>query len=75
MVGVGFPSALQLSVAGSCFFTTTLSGCSVIRGGRNCAKKENDLKFYFIHNIILVYCILKLYFVILVNSLSLNYLY
>jgi len=44
IVGVGFPSALQLRVAGSCFLTTTLSGCSVIRGGRNCAaNKENKL--------------------------------
>jgi len=33
MVGVGLPSALQLSVAGSCRGTVVSMGCSTIRGG------------------------------------------
>lgn len=33
IVGVGEPSALQLSVAGSCRGTVVSIGCSTIRGG------------------------------------------
>uniref|UniRef100_A0A1B0B0V7 Uncharacterized protein n=1 Tax=Glossina palpalis gambiensis TaxID=67801 RepID=A0A1B0B0V7_9MUSC len=33
MVGIGEPSALQLSVAGSCLGTVVSMGCSTIRGG------------------------------------------
>jgi len=40
MVGVGLPSALQLSVAGSCRGTVVSMGCSTIRGGWDPAKEK-----------------------------------
>lgn len=43
IVGVGIPSALQLSVAGSCRGTMTSRGCSVILGYSKAERRRKEI--------------------------------
>lgn len=44
ITGSGLPSALQFNVTGSFFGTTASLGCSVMRGVRYCAIKQEKRK-------------------------------